>query len=796
MTRLKAALSSTGIAVALLAQPANAQDSASAGANATAEIIVTARKRNESILKVPVVASVLDESTLEKYQVQDLYGVANRVTGFVMSESVGTVGIQATLRGIGPTSQTPTVDQSVALNIDGLPLNQGHAFQVGMFDVAQVEVLKGPQALFYGKNSPAGVISLRSADPGPDFELIARAGYEFEADEKLGELIVSGPVNDWLGLRLATQYSDSKGFFRNTSEPIPGLGNMAPSNRRFAPKESVIVRGTALIEPGDRYSARLKVNFFDSRMDGSGGDSQVAFCPDGRAGVPPVNIPFLADSDCKIDRNYQLGEFDPAFFPAVRNGGVPYSDSRQYFGTLEQNLKLTDALTLSSVTGYYNLRQANLIRGATISNPPFGADFLFRNKQFTQEVRLTSDFIDSPVDFMVGGFVQDGKIKVRGELPASTALGLPPLLQAHRHIINIWSTSAFGQAIWNISDRLELSGGARWTRETRTHDAWNDLSGEFVDLITPRIRSSNVSPELALTFTPTEDLTLFAAYRQGFKSGSFNAIVVASPTTRADFGDEKAKGGEVGVKARLFDRQLSVNLSAYHYIYSDLQVGANEQGPNGEIILRTVNAASAKVQGLEFDFSFAPHSLEGFSVRGAVNYNRARYRNFGTAPCANGQTISEGCDQLFDPVSGRFTSQDLSGEPLVRAPDWTANLAFDYDIPLNDALTLGLSGTTIYSSKYSTNLTDLPGYYQDDYVKFGASVALRGKDDRWELAVIGNNLTNELITPTCSNGNSQNGTIFGGLISGAPDKGPAGSDEASCIVERGRSVWVRATFKL
>ena len=131
-------------------------EAAPVAAQVMEEILITARKREESILRVPVVASAFSKDHLEQFQTHDLYTVANRVPGFVIGESVGTVGIQATLRGIGPTSQTATVDQSVSLNIDGLPLTQGYAYTAGMFDVGQVEVLKGPQALFYGKKQYRG----------------------------------------------------------------------------------------------------------------------------------------------------------------------------------------------------------------------------------------------------------------------------------------------------------------------------------------------------------------------------------------------------------------------------------------------------------------------------------------------------------------------------------------------------------------------------------------------------------------------------------------------------------------
>ena len=776
-------------AIALEAAPVVAQE--------LEEIIVTARKRQESILKVPVVASAFSQESLEKFQTQDLYAVANRVPGFVMGESVGTVGIQTSLRGIGPTSQTATVDQSVSLNIDGLALTQGYAFAAGMFDVAQVEVLKGPQALFYGKNSTAGVISLRSADPGDEAELLVRAGHEFEANENLGELVLSGPVSESLKLRLATRFSDMDGFFENNGTPIPGLGNVPPKHRDFAPRESWIVRGTALFEPDELYTARFKINLVDERMEGSGGDGQIVYCPDGTGGVPPVNIPFLGDSDCSLDEYTQLGDFDPAFWPGVRNGGVPFMDSNQLFSTLEQTFTLSPALDVTSVTGYYDLTQDNLIRGSGSSNSTIAADYTFENEQFTQELRLTSNYVDSPLDFMVGGFYQHGDINVHNRLRANTAFGLPPLLQSGLHQLDIKSVSAFGQLLWQFTDQLELAAGARWTDERREHRFFNNLAGGTeVDLLVPEISASNLSPEVSLTYTPTDDLTLFAAWRRGFKSGSFNTVVAVDETSRPDFGDEEAEGGEIGLKARLLDGSMSLNVAAYSYDYSDLQVGANDLSEEGAILLRTINAASAEVKGIEMDVAYNVAQVPGLSLHGAVNYNRARYDDFDNAPCGNGQTIAEGCNQLLNTDTGRFTSQDLSGEELVRAPEWTASFGFDYETAISDGLVLALGTTTRYSDDYHTNLVSLPAYRQDSYFKTSANLALREADDRWEVALIGNNLGNEITAGVCSNSNTQNGTIFGGQLAGGETKGPAGSDELGCVAERGREIWLRLTLRL
>ncbi len=760
------------------------------------EVVVTARKREESLLRVPVVASVLTGNAMERYQVHDMYAVAERVPGFVMGESVGTVGIQTSLRGVGPTSQTATVDQSVSLNLDGLSLTQGYAYAIGMFDVAQVEVLKGPQALFYGKNSTAGVISLRSNDPGDEPELIVRGGYETEAEQYTGDLILSGPINDWSGVRMGMSYSEMDGYFRNTGEPIPGLGNASPKYRDFAPSDSLMFRATYKANPVDWYDTRVKFNLATARMDGSGGDGQLVLCPDGTGPVEGVGIPFIGDADCKLDDKTQLADFDPAFWPGVSNNGVPFVDSKQTFGTWEQNFNFNPELTLTSVTGYYDLNQKNLIRGSGSSNPTIAADFIFDSTQFTQELRLTSNY-DGALNFMVGAFYQDAEQKVRNRLRANTAFGLPPLLQSGLHIIDIESMSAFGQVLWQLSDSLELAVGARWTDEEREHRFWDNLQGGVeIPLADPELDADDVSPEATITWTPSETLTFFAAYRQGFKSGSFNTVISPTSATLSAFDDEEAKGGEIGMKALLLDGTLAFNAALYSYDYKDLQVGANELSDSGAILLRTINAASATVEGVDMDLTYNPAGLPNLTLFAAVNYNQSEFDKFDNAQCGNGQTISQGCNQILNPDTGLYTAQDLSGEPLLRAPEWTGNVGFDYEIPLDNGMTIGFGASTRYSDDYFTNLVELPEYTQDSYTKTSANVTLRGVDDKWEIALIGKNLEDEITAGVCSNSNTQNGTIFGGTISGGPVQGPAGSDELGCVAERGQELWLRFSLKL
>lgn len=806
MSTKRILLCSVAVGLALPALPVAAQQQVE-------EVIVTARKREESILNVPVVATVLSQKALEEANTDDLFSLKSYVPGLLMGTSTNSVGTQVSLRGVGSTAQNATMDQSISLNIDGLALGQGVAYQAGMFDVGQVEVLKGPQALFYGKNSPGGVISLRSADPTSEVEIIARAGYEFEAREKVGELILSGPVSDSLKARLAVKYSDSDGYFYNKAVAAPGWGTLNPPSDRLARSKNWILRGTLLWEPIDNYSARLKLNYTNEDTNGNTSGTQVVSCPDGTGPVPGTNIPFMVGEDCKLDRAYRHPYPDLAFYPSasiVPNNGKYFTKATQAFGTLEQNLGITDDLTFTSVSAVYVNEYQSLMHGSsTPSIQPFVQTQHFKNRQITQEFRLTSDFAESPLNFMAGAFYQYGRQTNHVLVLTNRLMGpLPPTLMNVHHQIKIDSLSLFGQGIWDVTDQLEIAAGARWTKEERDHVMTNYYIGNGpigrIFRPDPSIGADNISPEVSVTYKPTTDLTLFGSYKQGFKSGSYNSSNFQSPTVIASFDDEKVKGGEFGLKSRLLDRTLSFNAAAYYYKYSDLQVGALElseqPGTSGTInrtyINRTLNAAAAVVKGIELDATYDPVQIDGLTIRGSLNYNRARYTDFTNAPCGNGQTIAQGCNQLFNASLNKYGAQDLSGKPLVRAPDWAATLGFDYVKPVgNNGMTVAIGANANYTSKYSTTLVNLPGFDQKAFYKVNASIALRGRDDAWELALIGNNIGDKLTRGLCFNSNVQNGTLLGGQISGTAMAGPAGGDEATCAIDRGREVWVRFTVR-
>ncbi|TAK99908.1 MAG: hypothetical protein EPO08_15050, partial [Rhodospirillaceae bacterium] len=398
---LAATVSTLALAIAM---PASAQISAQKSGTGIEEVIVTARKRQETLLNVPIVTQAITGPQLAGLKLPT--DIESIVPSLTIGEAVLSSGTRVFLRGVGTTSGDPGVDQSISLNVDGLQLTNGLAYTSGLFDLGRIEVLKGPQGLFYGKNSPGGVISLYSADPTDRFEVTGGAGYEVEARTKQTDLIVSGPASESMKLRLAARYANSDGFFKNAATALPGTGALTPADR-FNKTETWIVRGTALWAPASDFDARLKVNYVKD-ADLWVGSQQYVSCPDGVA-PPPGRLQYLAPADnCRQDRTAYFVGMDPAAFPGVpslgvpnlAHGGAPYRDSTQWYGTLEMNYHPTTDLTVTSLSGYYYLHTASVLNSgnAGYAGTPIVTEQGLRRRDITEELRVNSSFT-GPINF-------------------------------------------------------------------------------------------------------------------------------------------------------------------------------------------------------------------------------------------------------------------------------------------------------------------------------------------------------------------------------------------------------------
>jgi len=776
MKRMKhALLASSVFGLSCLAQPAVAQtaDEAVAETGGLSDIVVTARKREESAQSVPVAVTAISAEVIQQRDITSIEKIAAATPNLNVGRASNGSGAQLTLRGIGSSSTSIGIEQSVAVVVDGAYYGQGRIIQEGFFDLQRVEVLKGPQALFFGKNATAGVISLTTNDPGPDPEFIARAGYEFRSRQYTGEVIASGPLSDTIGVRLALRGSKMDGgYFRNVSVDrnyvtadiqsllAGGTGNpvthvATPAASRSPGEDELLGRLTLKFEPSDRLTATFKAAYDLNKVNNSSWN-YVAFDCGLASGVSQLTG-YRCGKDFVTHQNNMPADI-AANFPFAKQDGSLYNRYRSW--ALNGNVTYQfDALTLSSVTNY-NTNNNRWACACDFQTSDAG-QWATENstwKAFSQELRAQTT-LDGPFNGMLGVLYQKtrrnfGQYIAFAGLRNSAAPAEDLYVATRKTSFTKGKTLAvFGQLTWEIVDKLELAGGARYTHETKRSfftqpynnpgvttifRPQNDPDG--LGEIVADQEFNNWSPEVTLTYKPSDDILVYAAFKTAYKSGGFsnggiNSKFSTDPLADLTFNPEKARGFEAGIKTTLADNQLRLNLTAFTYKYLDLQVDFF----NSPIFAFQTLTADAKTSGVELEFEFAPRGVAGLNVHGSINYTDAHYTSFDNAPCYAGQTIAEGCTL----IGGIFSDQNLTGAPLSVAPKWTGNFGVAYDIAVGTDLKLGLNADARYSDDYLASGFGNPRSRQGSYVTIDAGIRFGAEDDNWELALIGKNLTNK-----------------------------------------------------
>ena len=708
------------------------------------EIIVTARKRAESLQSVPVAVTAIGGQDLKDNLATDLNKIGELAPQVNISQGGSGTGATITIRGISSGSSDAGIDQSVAVEIDGIPISRGRILSAAMFDMAQVQVLQGPQALFFGKNSPAGVISIRSADPTNRLEGYVTGGYEFTSDLRFLEGAISGPLSDTFGARAAFRVSKQDGWIKNVATAIPDRTNPAVTvpgatyGSRGPAGEDIAGRLTLVWKPDPQFQARFKLSV-NSQDRNNGFATTEPFCLSPTTSPTAAGAP-LPGADCRKDRQLAISSVAPEYAVNLpySNNGVPYLDSNIVLASLnlEQNW---DNVTLTSDTGYYDQKVKQVTVGDWSPYASIWSPSRDSYRLFTQELRINTE-LDGPINFMAGIYYEDF---------SRSFYNAPDIGHVFNPVAQNYASvemdsrgsgdylSVFGQARWNILPELELSGGARWSRDKKKIAIENLSVGPNFGFLLPvgAVRSASysddhISPEVTLTWKPEADHTIYVAYKTGYKGGGLsNPFLLAASTSSADlhFEPETARGFEGGYKATVFDRRLRFDLVAYRYTYKNLQV-VSYNPTTISFVLQ--NAAEARLTGVQGSFEWL--AAEGLTLNGNIGYNNAKYTSFPGAQCYAGQTAASGC------VGGQ---QDLAGRRLNRAPKLTFTVGGDYEADLGD-WTARIGVQTSYSSSFATATDYAPGGFQKAYWLLNAKALVGPADKSYEFGVIGRNLTN------------------------------------------------------
>ena len=714
-----------GVAIAplaLSAQSAFAQDSEApeTEANTYADIVVTAQRREQSALKVPLSLTALDSEALANRQVADVKDLQFVAPGIRAGHQQGVTRIF--IRGIGLNSFASGADASVAFYADGVYIGRPTAQSNSFFDVERIEVLRGPQAVLYGRNATGGALNVISRAPSRDLGGYADFSVgNFELFELEGAVSAPLSENGDFRARLATHIIDRDGYGDDVTRNHPVNNAKAQS-----------VRGQFQYENGTGTDIRLIAEYHHENDYNHYTHSFGAYPGYQLSGVVGVLNP---DGDLLQGIAVTEGQ-DTA--TALEGGKTNQRDG--FAVTLNGKFELNDSLTLNSITGYRDWDRYNASNSDGTSAGLGNTYYTEKSEQFSQE--LIANWSSGPLDIVAGASYYHETLENYVLVPFlqfySTAGG--PFDYTQEGSMDIDAFAAYAQATFSVTPELRLTAGGRWSTEKRdqegvfTFGVARDTSGAK--------RWKDFTPKFGIEFDVTPSTMLYASYTEGFKSGTYN-IGQVNPV----IDPETIKAYEAGFKTRFLDNAVELTGAYFHYDYTDLQV-------NKIIAISTVttNAASAKVDGFELAGTIRP--APGFRLDGTFNYLDSRFSEFfSTNPLYPGGPGTAAYDiwlaanasaptPIFGGAGG--VEQDLKGYQLPGAPKYSFTAGAQYDLDLNNGGMLTLRGDLSWASRVHFSEFNDDNLSQPSVTKVNAMLRYdSGK--AWKVSIWGKNLTNEYV---------------------------------------------------
>jgi len=573
----------------MLGATAYAQDAQDGGSN---DIIVTAEKRESRLLDVSAPISVIGSEQIEKHTVTNFEELVEQIPGVsVTSDFGGSASKVISIRGVGGADDyRPNGSPSVAMHVDNIYQSSNAFLTMPFFDVERVEVLKGPQGTLYGRNSTAGVINVISRTKADTLNGYVNAQYE-SYDRVRFEGALGMPLAEGVGLRIAAVADQGGGFQDGKGagvlagyRPAAGVPAIANPGMQEGWGDRDLLAGRATLNADFSPDSKLTVRLFGSR---DRGETQY---PDSRGGVS--NSGFVEPDD------------DPYTFYSDRYG-------RRRMDTWGANAnfsqQLGSGIVLDLVGGYQDGKR--YVEGEGTGSPIriFDYNFSDRVKQVSGEARL-SRHDGSRFEWVIGGYYLNDKVDFRTDLLAADAYRSNLVSDYHQ---KRESVAAFGQGDFNVTERLKLSLGLRYTADNAsyvgsTYDA-NPWGVSIVPLAMPALPilfdedydEDNVSGRATISYKPTDTLNLWVSAGKGYKAGGFDGSTIFSEPEALPFRSETVWAYEGGLKFA-GPGGLFLNVDGFYYDFSDLQANSTTivAGAATTANVRT-NVAAARMYGVD-----------------------------------------------------------------------------------------------------------------------------------------------------------------------------------------------------
>jgi iron complex outermembrane receptor protein len=709
------------------------------------EITVTAQKRAQSLSDVSLSVSAVGADALANSQTNSIESLQYLVPSISFGNDFNFAKLF--IRGIGLNSSFPGADPSVALHVDGAVIAQAGAQMSAMFDLERVEVLRGPQGTLYGRNATGGAVNLITAKPTESLQSYARLTLGGEDLQALAEGAVSGPLSESIRGRVAVRYLDREGYGVNelTGRDIDDAKQLSGRvSLEFAPGEDFDLLLTAEYHREDDQSNALKF--------------RAAAFPNATAPAPgQVDLRSLAT----------LPGYSVASDPRnVRANVDPINDRTTYAFTATAAYELADAWTIRSISNYRDY-EAEFYQDFDVSDytgcrqPMVGptttctiAAGLVRTSgnhwqplyqhQLSEELQLSYD--SDRVHGLVAGYYLKEHIRIENHLGFNPVPAFSSDLRDVRAIfdgtMDVDTWAVFGNLTYDFTEKFSVKTGARYSWEEREVISFQATATPPQSAPVPSalgypwVRKkdwSNFSPQLGLEFRPQEGLMTYVNWAKGFKSGT--SVIGEAGKEFVD--PEKVDSYEIGLKSRLLDDRLQVNLAGFYHEVEDAQFQFTfplAVPPNFTTQMR--NAAQIEAKGVELETSW--RLARAFTLDASLAWLDSKFTSF-LAP------------NPLNPAGYTSTSpdtailEDLTGNRTRMSPEWSFSVHPTYDFALTNGATLTLSANAVYKGKqYHTEFND-ERLASDAYTLLDANILYTSPGDRYTLNLWGKNLTDEFV---------------------------------------------------
>ncbi|WP_419716251.1 TonB-dependent receptor [Altererythrobacter aquiaggeris] len=721
------------VALAAMATPVAAQDQtetspAQAARTISAnegEIIVTARRREERLIDVPVAVTSLSAETLSNIGASDITAIAENAPNVTLEASRATNStLSAFIRGIGQQDPVSGFEQGVGIYLDDVYLNRPQAALLDIYDVERVEVLRGPQGTLYGRNTIGGAVKYVTRRLPADTAVTIRATYG-SYDRREGVISASTPINDIVRVGAAVAGFNRDGFGENLTLGIDNYD-----------KKMIAARGNLEIGGyGAPVLIRISGDYTKDKSNPRGGSRLIT----GLASGAPV-----------LDDEYDT------------RGGLadPRQEVEAYGVAMNIAVDLSDALTFKSITSWRKDDSQSPIDFDALPAVDLDVPGAYFNEQFSQELQLAYDDGDK-LSALLGAYYLDASADTLFDVRLFQVFaGFTAFTQAN---IDTETYAIFGDVTNDLTDQFSISLGGRYTWDERTADILrqNYLGGgspAFGGAGIPFGRASTdfegsrdfkkFTPRASVSFKPSPDQNIYASYSQGFKGGGFDprGVGVNAPDTDGtpglsdaeiagflSFRPEKVDSYEVGYKGSFADGRLYLALAGFIADYTDVQIPGSVACNVGGIATFcgvVSNAGKASFKGVELEtVATLAEGLgstgDRLTLNGSLGYIDAEY------------------DEYITNIGGVPTDVAEFRE-VQNTPRWTASGRLNYTAPAGNGDIYAGAGVSYRSKTYQFEVPN-PFIDQSAYALVDASIVYNAPGDRWSLGLYGKNLTDKRV---------------------------------------------------